>query len=152
MSKDERGESSNRALPRSAGEALVSPARVAFRSLAFWDIVRVTLVGPAAGCVSGGGSLSGSNEGNEVRAGSASLRDVVEVLEPARFGWPLWVLALLLSLDAWEVCEDERLESTLPLSDMLKDSARPGQKGHATVLVARGNHCRFTSEVAGAGC
>ena len=69
---------------------------------------------------SGVGPCSGSNDGNEVREGSSALREVVEVFEPARFGRSRRVLALLLSLEAWEVWEDERLERLLPLSDIVR--------------------------------
>ena len=54
-----------------------------------------------------------------MRDGSWSLREAVEVFEPARLGWPRMVLVFLLSLDACDVWEDERLLMLLPLSDMV---------------------------------
>jgi hypothetical protein len=129
-SREDRGESLNRALcPSKDGDALVRPARVAFLSLAFCEMVLATC---GEGCsflsdlddredlVSG----SGEKEGKEVSAGSGAVVEEADsdadadALEPARLGAPRTVRTFLLSEEALDVCEDDRLERLLPLSDI----------------------------------
>jgi hypothetical protein len=65
-------------------------------------------------------SGSGEKEGKEVREGSWSRGEEAEALEPARLGAPRTVWTLLLSDEAREVWDEERLDKLLPLSDMVK--------------------------------
>ena len=66
-------------------------------------------------------SGSGEKEGKDVRAGSVSWVDdaaAADALDPARFGAPLTVRTFLLSDDALDACEEDRLDRLLPLSDI----------------------------------
>jgi hypothetical protein len=103
MSRDDLGESSNSAFCLFKDElAPVNPARVAFLSLAFCDMVRVGFGTTSCIMLDDLVSGSGEKEGKEVKAGSSSSRDREEALDPCRFGTPLRVLGFLNSAEAWE--------------------------------------------------
>ena len=111
ISNEDRGESSNNAFCLlNDGDALVKPARVAFLSLTFCDIVRVSLDTPSSAALDDFVSSSGEKEGKDVKAGSSCSTDLEEFLEPCRLGTPRSVFVFLISAEAWEVWEDERLD------------------------------------------
>ena len=107
MSSEDLGESSNKAFCLlNDGEALVKPASVSFRCLAFCEIVRRGL-GKACWTMLLDDlvSSSGEKEGNEVRAGSSSSSiDFDECLEPCRLGAARRVFGCFFcSAELWEV-------------------------------------------------
>ena len=104
-----------------AEEALVKPASVAFLSLVFCDVVLATLAGSGSFLACFFVSGSGEKEGNEVKEGSTGgCLETADTFEPVRRGCPRSVLAFLLSVEALDVWEEERLERLLPLSDMTR--------------------------------